>query len=314
MKKIMITGLSLCLVSLFFLSCAGTKDAVIDGTPPDAANLIRVQGGAFLMGSPETEVNRGDFETQKNVTVAPFFIAPYEVTVGEFRQFIEDTGYITVAETYGFGAIYTGFDIVRMEYIDWSFPIISQDDTHPVVLITWLDALEYCNWLSLKEGLSPVYVLDGEYIEWNRSADGYRLPTEAEWEYACRAGTLTPFSTGDNITTDQANYDGKYPYNGNPIGRYYRNTTQVGTYPPNSWGLYDMHGNAYEWCWDGYTDGTDESDDYLVEDEAGPYRIVKGGGWGAYGHELRSAFKVPLYYADPNNAVGFRIAKSDFER
>jgi formylglycine-generating enzyme required for sulfatase activity len=123
----------------------------------------------------------------------------------------------------------------------------------------------------------------------NAGSNGYRLPTEAQWEYACRAGTTTPFSTGNNITTDQANYDGTRPYNDNPAGVYRARTMQVGSFAPNAWGLHDMHGNVWEWCWDWY-------DDYPSAAQADPsgavfggHRVRRGGSWGYGGRYLRSA-------------------------
>jgi formylglycine-generating enzyme required for sulfatase activity len=142
---------------------------------------------------------------------------------------------------------------------------------------------------------------------------GGRLPTEAQWEYACRAGTTTPFNTGDNLTTDQANYDGNYPYKNYPKGEYLQRTQPVGSYPPNGWGLYDMHGNVWEWCDDWY-----DSEYYeeckrqgTVENPVGPatgsYRVVRGGSWYDYAQGCRSAYRI---YGTPGNRyyyLGFRL-------
>jgi len=123
--------------------------------------------------------------------------------------------------------------------------------------------------------------------------DGYRLPTEAEREYACRAGTTTPFSTGDNITTDQANYNGDSPYKGNAKGEYRGKTTLAGSFAPNPWGLYDMHGNVEEWCWDwhkqpytGEAQKDPEGPERALSDE---YRVVRGGSWTGKAMRSRSA-------------------------
>ena len=113
-------------------------------------------------------------------------------------------------------------------------------DNLPVETVTYAKVLEFINKLN------------------EATQKEYRLPTEAEWEYACRAGTATPFYTGDNITTEQANYKGTMPYNGNNKGKYRGKTTEVGTFAPNAWGLYDMHGNVWEWCGDMYGAYTDE--------------------------------------------------------
>jgi len=135
----------------------------------------------------------------------------------------------------------------------------------------------------------------------------YRLPTEAEWEYACRAGTITPFSTGGNLTTEQANYDGNDPYNNNRKGQYREKTVAVDSFNPNAWGLYNMHGNVYEWCSDWY--GGYESG--LAENPAGPTtgssRVLRGGGWDSYARDCRSAYRnydTPDYRSYD---VGFRL-------
>ncbi len=165
----------------------------------------------------------------------------------------------------------------------------------PVVNVSWNDAVAYCKALSAKTGKR------------------YRLPTEAEWEYACRAGRRTPFNTGENLTTNQANYDGNYPYNNNPKGVYRQKTVPVNSFAPNAWGLYNMHGNVWEWCSDWY-DGTyyDECKAQgVVTNPTGPstrsYRVLRGGSWFTDARSCRSAFR---YGATPGNRysyVGFRL-------
>ena len=145
-------------------------------------DLILINGGTYLMGSPETEMQRETDEVQHEVTVSDFYIGRYEVTQKEYEDVMGEN------------------------------PSNFEGENLPVENVTWYEAIEYCNKLSEKEGLTPVYTIDGENVSWDRSANGYRLPTEAEWEYAARAGTTTPFNTENSISDEEANYYGHYPY------------------------------------------------------------------------------------------------------
>ena len=151
---------------------------------------------------------------------------------------------------------------------------------------------------------------DERSVVWNRDADGYRLPTEAEWEFACRAGTTTPFSTGENVTVDQANYYGTYPYDGYPSGQYRSRTVPVGSFAPNRWGLYDMHGNVWEWCWDWYGPYADGAAADPTGAASGTYRVNRGGGWNDFGRHLRSAYRAAYPPANKTFNLGFRLARN----
>ena len=163
------------------------------------------------------------------------------------------------------------------------------DKNQPVVHISWFDAYLFAKWA------------------------GYRLPTEAEWEYACRAGTTTPFSSGENLTTDEANYNGNYPFRDFPKGKYLKKTTPVGTYPENPWGLHDMHGNVLEWCGDWYADDYYSSchQKGAVKNPTGPKdgsdRVLRGGSWLNFAISCRSARRGRLDPAGRRNLVGFRL-------
>jgi formylglycine-generating enzyme required for sulfatase activity len=147
-------------------------------------------------------------------------------------------------------------------------------------------------------------------VTWSRNANGYRLPTEAEWEYACRAGLTAPFNTGTNITTSQANYDGKYfLYSNNAMGTYREKTTAVGIFGANRWGLYDMHGNVWEWCWDWSGDYSSGAQSNPVGVVSGASRVKRGGSWSNSGQFLRSAMHYEDYPFHRSNNLGFRLVR-----
>ncbi|MDR2484547.1 MAG: formylglycine-generating enzyme family protein, partial [Treponema sp.] len=214
---------------------------------PVPAGFVKIPGGTFMMGSPADEPGRASNETQHQVTVGSFYMGRYAVTQAEWRAVMGNN------------------------------PSSFEGGSLPVECVNWYDAVEYCNKRSRREGLSPAYRINGTDVRWDRNVNGYRLPTEAEWEYACRAGTSGPFSTGNNITTSQANYNGNYPYNNNAKGANRRKTVEVGSFGSNGWGLYDMHGNVWEWCWDWYEDYTGAAQTDPAGPSAGGDRVLRGG-------------------------------------
>ncbi|MHC6203139.1 formylglycine-generating enzyme family protein [Breznakiellaceae bacterium SP9] len=276
---------------------------------PPSQNFVRISAGTFTMGSPVNEADRYSNEVQHRVTVSGFSMDKYEVTVANFRAFVNATDYKTEAETSGGAAIWTGSEWARKADANWKNPYFTQTENSPVTCVSWNDAVNYCNWKSRQEGLIPAYTISGTSVSWNRSANGYRLPTEAEWEYACRAGTTTPFSTGSNISTSQANYDGNYPYNGNAKGTYRGKTTPVGSFTANAWGLYDMHGNVWEWCWDWYGDYSSANQTDPVGAASGSYRMWRGGCWGYSAAYLRSALRGRYTPTGRSYHLGFRVVR-----
>ncbi len=235
--------------------------------------FIMIPGGTFLMGSPETENWRIDDETLHEVSISSFLMDPYETTQEEYERLMGMNP-----------SVFKGSDL-------------------PVESISWLDAIVFANAKSIDAGLTPAYAVSDTEVIWDRSADGYRLPTEAEWEYACRAGTATPFNTERSLDADSANFYGHYPYeieenyfNDSVLearpGVYRQKTVEVGSFYENSWGLYDMHGNVNEWCWDYYGQ-------YDLQDTADPSgaaqgsrHVYRGGGWNDFGKNMRSAYRA----------------------
>jgi len=249
---------------------------------PVPDNFVRINGGVFTMGSPANEPERDNDEgPQHQVTLSGFYMEKYEVTQKEYQKIMGTN------------------------------PSNFKGDNLPVENVSWYDAIEYCNKRSEKEGLTPTYLRNGDNVTWNRNANGYRLPTEAEWEYACRTGTKTPFSTGNNITTSQANYNGNNPYNNSAKGEYRRKTLPVGSFAPNGWGLYDMHGNVFEWCWDQYYKYTSrEPQTDPIGEVSGDYRVNRGGGWFNTAAIIRSANRNGSSPSERNSNLGFRLVRN----
>ncbi|MDR1420351.1 MAG: SUMF1/EgtB/PvdO family nonheme iron enzyme [Treponema sp.] len=257
-------------------------------------DMVRIQGGMFTMGSPASEPGRGDNELRHQVTVGSFYMGKYEVTQREYAALMGNN------------------------------PSNFKGDTLPVEQVSWYDAVEYCNKRSILEGLAPAYTINkgrrdpnnqSGYddlkwtVTWKGNANGYRLPTEAEWEYACRAGTTGPFTTGNNITTDQANYNGNRPYNNNAKGIDRQKTVNVGSFAPNAWGLHDMHGNVMEWCWDwhGVYPGGTQTDP--AGPSSGSNRVLRGGSWPSIAQALRSADRGSSTPAIWSRNFGFRLVR-----
>ena len=168
----------------------------------------------------------------------------------------------------------------------------------PVEKVSWNDAVEFCQKLSQQTGRE------------------YRLPSEAEWEYACRGGTTTPFHFGETITTDLANYNGTYSYASEPKGKYLQKTTDVGSFPPNAFGLYDMHGNVWEWCQDdwhnNYIDAPKDGSGWTSQ--SSNTKMLRGGSWLNYPGSCRSAYRNHYILGGNSHNVGFRVVCSGAAR
>lgn len=220
--------------------------------------MVQIPGGTFTMGSPESEAERFDRESpQRQVTVPGFFMGKYAVTQAQYQAVM-------------------GGNILQKIIGNKNNPSYFKGEKRPVEQVSWNDAVEFCQKLSQKTGRT------------------YRLPSEAEWEYACRAGTTTPFYFGETITTDLVNYNGEFPYGAAPKGKYRGETTNVGIFPPNSFGLYDMCGNVWEWCEDIYNDnyqGAPTDGSALLTSKNNNIKLVRGGSWHSHARSCRCAYR-----------------------
>ena len=253
--------------------------------------FVLIGGGTFPMGSPESENWRIDDETQHQVSVGPFYMDPYETTQKEYLRLMGENP-----------STFTGDDL-------------------PVENISWLDAIRYANAKSTEGGLTPVYTITEGGVTWDLSANGYRLPTEAEWEYACRAGTSTPFNTEKSLSAAEANFYGHYPYEieenyfNNSVleakpGEYRQTTIAVGNFEPNAWGLYDMHGNVNEWCWDYYGAYDVNAADDPTGPSSGTRHVYRGGGWNDFAKNMRSAYRAAGQEDMHSYNLGLRLARN----
>lgn len=287
--------------------------------------LKLIPAGKFMMGSERSaeeefaffrrygkEIYGGkrmaidDFNSEQpkhevNIT-KPFYLSAYETTIGQFRLFLNETGYQTEGERDPTGS--KGYDRkegwIRGRQYSWRFLGYPQTDNHPIADMSWNDAMAFCAWLSKKDRCK------------------YRLPTEAEWEYACRAGTTTRYFHGDDPDSlvQVANVADAMAEKEIPEWDYCLRSSDgecfaaaVGRFRPNAWGLYDMHGNVREWCLDSPRDyGKPASDDPKGPDD-GEIRVIRGGSWSFGVAAARSCYREADYPSEHRNSIGFRVAK-----
>jgi len=257
---------------------------------PWCPEMVVIPPGHFVMGSPEDEVEREASEgPEREIRIEKIFaLGRFPITRGEFAIFAGDTGHR------GEGVRTLRNDLWKLDRkADWRLPGIDQNDRHPVVGISRNDALAYLAWLSHKTGKR------------------YELPSEAIWEYASRAGTTTPFWTGRTISTYQANFDGTVHYGGVRTGVWRRETTVVDKFAANPFGLFEMHGNVWEWCadrWHGtYDDAPQDATVWLAGSSS--HGVVRGGSWINGPKLLRSAARFPIIAGFRYYNVGFRCAR-----
>ncbi|MBP7102193.1 MAG: formylglycine-generating enzyme family protein [Bacteroidales bacterium] len=257
---------------------------------------VAIPGGTFTMGSPYDQANREDDEIPHQVTLSAFKMSKYEITNAQYAAFLNAKN-IGSDGKFAAGAFPTQVLIYEsssvydwgLHYADGQWVPVAGYENHPVIKVTWYGASEFASYM------------------------GCRLPTEAEWEYACRAGTTTHFNTGICLNTTQANYAGNYPMEWRSEGVYRRKTMPVGSFSPNAWGLCDMHGNVWEWCSDWYGEYPNYAQTNPKGPASGSHRVFRGGSWHSLARYCRSArrnYSYPLNYSDffaSYDYIGFRV-------
>ncbi len=285
--------------------------------------LVPIPAGEFMMGSrlsaaelakrfglpaDAAELFEDEHPRHRVTLTKPFHLGATEVTIGQFRQFVLAESYRTEAETDGKGGI--GFKtatgkIEQNPKYSWKNSGFAQTDDHPVVNVSWNDSQAFCKWLSAKEGVT------------------YRLPTEAEWEYACRAGTTTMYQTGDDLeglvsvgNVLDASAKAKFTEIPIPASFFlkasdgYAFTAPVGGFRANPWGVHDMHGNVFEWCQDWYGSYTSGDTADPAGPDSGSFRVRRGGNWGLSARFCRSAFRSGTSPSNRSYGLGFRVLRS----
>jgi formylglycine-generating enzyme required for sulfatase activity len=263
--------------------------------------LIEIPAGSFLMGSPNDEPERNSDEGPQHVVrLEAFLMGQTPITQAQWREVAGWTP--RDGERWGRKLrANPSYFKVKDEAVKYEtsgvFRLLKGEtsaDQRPVERVSWEDAMEFCHRLSQRTGRR------------------YSLPSEAQWEYACRAGTSTPFHYGDTLRTDLANYDGNRTYLNGPKGKYRQQTTPVAHFPANAWGLHDMHGNVWEWCADQghrtYTGAPDDGRPWIdKKSDWNRPRLLRGGSWILYPGGCRSAFRSNHHPGNRNDYVGFRV-------
>jgi formylglycine-generating enzyme required for sulfatase activity len=248
--------------------------------------LIEIPAGSFQMGSPPNEAERATDEgPQHEVTLQSFFMGQTPITQAQWREVA--SWQPQEAERWG----------RKLNPNPSWFSDQADSDQRPVEQVSWHDAMEFCHRLSQRTGRH------------------YTLPSEAQWEYACRAGTTTPFAFGATLTFELANYDANYTYDDGPRGEYQEQTTPVGMFPANAWGLHDMHGNVWEWCldhWhDSYEGAPSDGSAWLTPSASEKeQRLLRGGSWFDDPGNCRSAYRGLALPDIAHFSIGYRVVAS----
>ena len=307
------------ILSVWVISCLGWSLTPGSAEPANTQKLVLVRGGTYVMGDVFEDDRKFmiDEKPLHEVELDDFTIAKYETTIGEFREFVQDTGYRTRKEKHLEAKLKkneTPYDTYT-----WKESGFPQTETHPVIWVAWEDAAAYCNWLSEKEGYPVAYDLQTyEVVDANGNPTddilevrGYRLPTEAEWEYAAReGGKKVLYGNGKNTAKEG---EISCLFCDESLTKEEReslptSTKPVGTFAPNALGLYDMSGNAWEWC-------LDQGCDYTAEKQVNPYyagdfHMIRGGTYCSEPFSCNVFGRINFWGGANCNASGFRIART----
>ncbi len=251
---------------------------------------VAISAGTFTMGSPYNQAYRKDDETPHQVTLNAFKMSKYEITNIQYSAFLNaknigKDGKCATGAYPNEPLIYESGDNYDwgLHYVNGQWVPVVGYENHPVIHVTWYGASEFATYM------------------------GCRLPTEAEWEYACRAETTTHFNTGICLTTTQANYNGDFPMEWCGKGVDKCKTIPVGSFAPNAWGLYDMHGNVYEWCNDWYGLYSNDAQTNPQGPASGKFRVFRGGSWASIARFCQSAYRSCTEQEDSGYTIGFRV-------
>lgn len=286
-------------------------------SPPD--DMVLVQGGTFQMGS-----NDGDDDEKPvhSVKVSDFYIDRFEVTVADFSRFVQATNYKTDAEKDGGSYFWENDEWTKKPGINWRYDTQGKirpanEYNHPVIHISWNDAVAYCNWLSEQHQYQPVYTIKGEQVTVNWKANGYRLPTEAEWEFADRSrGKDYKYAWGNGTPNGNiADESAKKVFSSWTIWDDYSDgyvyTAPVGQFEQGDLGLFDMTGNVWEWCWDWKATSSSSSPQTNPRGpDSGSYRVLRGGSWNYGPAYLRCAFRNRGSPGSQSYDIGFRLSRA----
>ena len=311
-KFFFIAHCSLLIAILFSCWLEGDIDEFLGLGKEIEIEMVSIPAGNFLMGSPADEIGRfSDEGPQRQVTLNAFKMGKYQVTQEQWRAVMRgNANGISLNPSYFHGG--SGREPASREV----------QARRPVEQVSWYEALVFCNRFSIIEGLNPVYRIRGSTNPadwgtvpessssiWNdvivvTGSTGYRLPTEAQWEYACRAGTATAFNDGATQDWKNSAAVGLLAWCSSNSGS---RTHEVGKKAPNAWGLYDMHGNVWEWCWDWSGTYPNIAQTNPLGASSGSFRVLRGGSWNIIARDVRSAFRYSYNPSNIHHFLGFRV-------